>query len=731
MRPAGGCRAIWRFAPGGSCSRSDAAGARFPVRVDPLVFDEALDYAAHPEAGEASAGAAISANGDTAVIGASTPAPGAVYIFQRGANGLWTLQQTISPGGSDGYAFGSHVALSEEGTTLLVSAETSSNLGHIWTYRLHEGVWAADAKTLADPIKTNPPYDHDKPGFQYGNALALSGNGSVALVADEPQGAAVLYDRVGSEWEEVTSFSNGKSEPSEYGIAIALSGNGKDALVAAPATELVYSYSDSGGPWEQDGTINYFAYDGQRNVAVALDYEGDAAITGEYLADAARIWKEIPGSGKWEIQVTIKEPGGPSQEEFGSDVSLSASGSKALVLAFGSEEDELAYEFTREGSSWVLKNEPTEMPYASATRSAFYIPEAVLSGDGNTALLWSKFSTQPTIYTDTPTPLIGVASEITTTTATLKGTVNAAEELVTSCHLEYGTSLTYGSFKACSPTPAGAEPVAVSANVSGLTSGTTYHFRIAVTTGAGTFHSSDATFTTFTGFATAKTEEPSKPAKATLGSVSATASDGIGAVTVGSYGANVGEPPLPSSTGGYLDVYRSSAASFKEVEIKTCEVGSAKALWGYGKKGWEPVSPAATLNSGCLSFTANATSRPSVAELEGFKYKTGEPAGQFGECRAAKDSVYSEGACLTVHESKGHADGKGKFEWFPAIPGTCFPLKKGEFEEGSCAADRREEGQAGRKVRSCKWSVHEHRRHRRDRSAGRDEDRMHGRLGCG
>ncbi len=108
------------------------------------------------------------------MIGASTPAPGAVYVFQRGTNGLWALQQTISPGGSDGYAFGSHVALSEEGTTLLVSAETSSNLGHIWTYKLHEGVWVADAHTLADPIKTNPPYDHDKPGFQYGNALAIS-----------------------------------------------------------------------------------------------------------------------------------------------------------------------------------------------------------------------------------------------------------------------------------------------------------------------------------------------------------------------------------------------------------------------------------------------------------------------------------------------------------------------------------------------------------------------------
>ncbi len=668
----------------------DASAARFPVRVDPFVFQEGLSYAAHPALGESAGGAAISANGSTAVVGASLPAPGAVYVFQRGSNGLWTLQQTLSPGGSTGYDFGSHVAISEEGKTLLVSAETSSNLGRIWTYTLHEGVWTPDASTISDPIKTNPPYDHDKPGFQYGNALALSGNGSVALVSDEPQGSAVVYERSGSEWHEASSFSNGKSEPSEYGIAIALSGNGKNVLVAAPATELVYSYFDHSGTWEQTGTFKYFNYDGQRNVAVALDFNGGEAMSGEYLADTARVWEQKEGSGVWESRATIKEPGGPSQEEFGSDVSLSASGSKALVLAFGFEEDELAYEFTREGSSWVLKNEPVEMRYASASRGFFYIPEAMLSGEGNAELLWSKFATLPTVYTDTPVVNIGVASELGTSTATLKGTVNPVEETVTSCKFEYGTSLSYGSAKTCTPTPAGSAPVSVTGNVTGLSSLTTYHFRLAVTTGAGTFHSGDATFTTFKSSSTAESgggkeeKEGGESVTATLGSDSATASGGTGAITVGSYGANVGEPPLPSSTGSYLDVYRSSKATFKVVEIKACEVGGAKALWAYGKQGWEPVSPAATLSKGCLTFTANAMSRPSVAELEGFKYKTGQPAGQFGECRAAKNSVYAEGGCLTVHESKGAPDGKGKYEWFPADPGVCFPQKKGEFEEGGC-----------------------------------------------
>ena len=327
----------------------DAARARFPVRIDPFVYEETLSYSAQPSLGEAPGGAALSADGDTAVVGASEPAPGAVYVFQRAPNGVWTLQQAISPGGTDGYFFGSHVALSEEGRTLLVTAGTTSSLGQIWTYTLKEGVWVPDAKTIADPIKTNPPYDHDKPGFDFGNALALDGSGNLALVADEAQGAAVLYSRVGAEWHEVTSFSTGKSEPSEYGLAIALSGSGNEALVAAPSGELVYSYTEHEGTWKQEGAFPYKAYDGQRNVAVAISREGNTAISGEYLSGFARVW--IRKGSEWEQQAELTEPKGAGEEEFGSDVSLSASGSKALILAFGGE-GVAAYEYTRTGSTW-------------------------------------------------------------------------------------------------------------------------------------------------------------------------------------------------------------------------------------------------------------------------------------------------------------------------------------------------------------------------------------------
>ena len=437
-------------------------------------------------------------------------------------------------------------------------------------------------------------------------------------------------------------------------------------------------------------------------MAVALSREGNTAISGEYVTGTARVW--VRKGTEWEQQAELTNPKGPGEEEFGSDVSLSASGSTALILAFGGE-GVAAYEYTRTGSTWSQQGGEITLPFNSLTRSTFFIPEAVLSAGGDTALLWPKFATEPELYTDTPALATRAPGELATTSVTLKGTVNPAGETPTSCRFEYGTSLAYGSTKACSPLPEGSEPVSVSGAVTGLSAGKTYHFRLQVISPTGTFFSSDATFTTLTAFDTAKTEEPSKPATATLGSVNATASGGTGAVTVGSYGANVGEPPLPSSTGGYLDVYRSSAATFSQVEIKACEIGNAKALWAYGTHGWEPVEPAATIHEGCLVFTATPTSHPSVSQLEGFRYKMGEPAGQFGECRAAKKSVYAESACLTVHESKGHADGKGKYEWYAAEPGVCFPQKKGEFEEGACTQVDEKKGKPAGKYELANGSL--------------------------
>jgi phosphodiesterase/alkaline phosphatase D-like protein len=96
-----------------------------------------------------------------------------------------------------------------------------------------------------------------------------------------------------------------------------------------------------------------------------------------------------------------------------------------------------------------------------------------------------------------PTATTGAASSIAQTTATLNASVNPNGSNVTSCQLQYGTTTSYGQTAACTPSPgSGSSAVSVSANITGLTAGTEYHFRVVATNGGGTTNGSDATFST-------------------------------------------------------------------------------------------------------------------------------------------------------------------------------------------------------------------------------------------
>jgi hypothetical protein len=64
-------------------------------------------------------------------------------------------------------------------------------------------------------------------------------------------------------------------------------------------------------------------------------------------------------------------------------------------------------------------------------------------------------------------------------------------------HFQYGTTTNYGSTTA-NQTKTGNTTQNVTANISGLTANTTYHFRIVATNNHGTSYGSDRTFTTLT-----------------------------------------------------------------------------------------------------------------------------------------------------------------------------------------------------------------------------------------
>lgn len=131
---------------------------------------------------------------------------------------------------------------------------------------------------------------------------------------------------------------------------------------------------------------------------------------------------------------------------------------------------------------------------------------AVLAGapTANATLVCPVGISPPSVYcanVNPPAAETGAANEVSSTSATLKGTVNTYGAAST-WWFEYGTSTSYGSKSgegsiAAQPSqPASATSSSVGMAVSGLKPSTTYHYRLVAKNAGGTTFGADRTFTT-------------------------------------------------------------------------------------------------------------------------------------------------------------------------------------------------------------------------------------------
>ena len=114
--------------------------------------------------------------------------------------------------------------------------------------------------------------------------------------------------------------------------------------------------------------------------------------------------------------------------------------------------------------------------------------------------LGTTYSSDVTFTTlgQVPTVTTLAATNISTTNASVNGTVNA-NYLSSVVTYDYGTTTGYGSTVTATQSPVtGNSNTSVSANITGLTLGTTYHFRAKAVNSLGTSYGSDLTFATTT-----------------------------------------------------------------------------------------------------------------------------------------------------------------------------------------------------------------------------------------
>jgi hypothetical protein len=95
----------------------------------------------------------------------------------------------------------------------------------------------------------------------------------------------------------------------------------------------------------------------------------------------------------------------------------------------------------------------------------------------------------------TPSATTGQASNITSTSATVNGTVNPNSE-DTTYHFEYGPTTAYGTSTANQGPVNGKKGKSASANLTQLAPSTTYHYRLVAANASGTTPGADMSFTT-------------------------------------------------------------------------------------------------------------------------------------------------------------------------------------------------------------------------------------------
>jgi hypothetical protein len=290
-------------------------------------------------------GVALSADGSTALIGdpGNGSNTGAAWVFTRSGS-TWTKQTRLEGAGEVGAGqFGRSVALGADGSTALVGAfADNGRSGAAWVFTRSGSTWAQQGSKLTGGGEVGPGY--------FGRSVALAADGATALIGgtedDLRAGAAWVFTRSGTAWPQQGSklTGGGESGKGQFGVAVALSGDGSTALVGGAgdgSAGAAWVFARSGPAWAQQGpklTGGGEVGPGAFGFSVSLSGDGSTALVGG-LGDAANTgaaWVFARSGTAWAQQGSkLSGAGEVGEGLFGYGVALSADATTALVGGIG------------------------------------------------------------------------------------------------------------------------------------------------------------------------------------------------------------------------------------------------------------------------------------------------------------------------------------------------------------------------------------------------------------
>ncbi|HET9593728.1 MAG TPA: hypothetical protein VFP17_12525 [Solirubrobacterales bacterium] len=380
-----------------------------------------------------------------------------------------------------------------------------------------DGIFGGPVRRYVSDGAPTPTYSVD-PSFgevPQGEGIAVDAVTGDLLVADPGAEGVRRYDTSGTLVETIAT-------PSVNPAWIVTAPDGSFYVAPAEGPDVTH-FSGTGtqlGTISGVGSLHGLSYDPSRSVVVVavgerlLSYSPAGALLAESPANdgsgrglavsaSGSLYEQVGSSLNFYVPATV--PGVEAPHVSGI-VAGSAHVSAEVDPGAGPPEGSVAhFEYSLDsGAHW------TSTPDVAVERTGSEEPDTVeadLTGlkpntdylvrlvAGNSAITKTSGSTTFRSAAIAPTVVTGSATGTLGSTATLKGSVNPNGS-VTTYFFEYGSTASYGDRIPLNPAPAGTgyATLQFTREISGLTPGTTYHFRIVAENSAGTVAGDDQTF---------------------------------------------------------------------------------------------------------------------------------------------------------------------------------------------------------------------------------------------
>jgi hypothetical protein len=353
----------------------DDRGARYPVRVDPLIQQAKLTGSDALAAGLFGDSVAVSADGSTIVVGGQLDGGtgggfGTVYVFSRPQAGWASEQEAAELTASDPAAeLGLSVAVSADGSTVVAGATTNDpvNLaeGAVYVWVRPPGGWTSEQQNAELLPSDGGTSD------QVGTSLAISGDTvfAGATGANSGTGAVYVFTKPPGGWadehEAAQLTAAAGATRDQLGRSVAASGS--TVVAGAPGSAgsgKAYVFTEPASGWASEGeaailTASDAAVGDEFGASVGEAANGSTVAIGAPFSGFAYVYSEPAGGWASEQETAeLTPPSGAGDIGFGFSVAVSGDGSALVVGAPADsvgaiQQAGAAYVFGRPPGGWV------------------------------------------------------------------------------------------------------------------------------------------------------------------------------------------------------------------------------------------------------------------------------------------------------------------------------------------------------------------------------------------